>query len=71
MKAVELRTKNDDDLVKALSERRSELLDLRFQHSTSALEDPSRIAQVKRSIAKIQTVMTERRVAAAKAEAGS
>lgn len=64
MKAAELRNKNDEDLAKLLAEHRSELLDLRFQHSNLALENPAKLGQVKRQIARIHHVINEREIAA-------
>ena len=60
MKAKQLRDMSDDDLERALAERRQELFNLRFQSATGALENPARLKLAKREIARILTVRTER-----------
>ena len=61
---ADLRKKDGDDLRKQLGERRQELLDLRFAHATGSLENPARLAQVKREVARILTVLNEHQVSA-------
>ena len=66
--AVEdLRTKSDDQLTAQLTELKREQFNLRFQSATNQLEKPSRIREVRRTIAQIKTLQTERAAAAAKA----
>ncbi|AEV70335.1 50S ribosomal protein L29 [Acetivibrio clariflavus] len=60
MKAKELREKTDAELQKELGELKSELFKLRFQHATNQLENPMRLKDVKKSIARIKTIMRER-----------
>jgi large subunit ribosomal protein L29 len=60
LKAKQLRDMSDDDLARALAERRQELFNLRFQSATGALENPARLKHAKREIARILTVRTER-----------
>ncbi|WP_010246807.1 50S ribosomal protein L29 [Acetivibrio cellulolyticus] len=60
MKANEIRDKSQDELVKELGELKSELFKLRFQHATNQLENPMKLKDVKKSIARIKTVMRER-----------
>jgi large subunit ribosomal protein L29 len=63
-----LRTKTDDQLVDQLVELKREQFNLRFQAATNQLEKPSRVREVRRAIAQIKTLQSERaRVAAAKA----
>jgi large subunit ribosomal protein L29 len=50
----------DDELDRALGERRKELFDLRFQSATGALENSARLRTAKREIARILTVRHER-----------
>ena len=64
--AAELRELPDDELRTRLSEAKEELFNLRFQIVTGQLDDPRRIKQVKREIARILTVMREREIAAAR-----
>jgi large subunit ribosomal protein L29 len=51
---------SDDELERALADRRQELFNLRFQSATGALENPARLKLAKREIARILTVRTER-----------
>ncbi len=60
MKASELREKSQSELQKELAELKSELFKLRFQLATNQLENPMRLRQVKRSIARVKTIMRER-----------
>ena len=60
MKASELREKSQVELQKELSELKSELFKLRFQLATNQLENPMRLRDVKKSIARVKTVMRER-----------
>jgi large subunit ribosomal protein L29 len=61
--AAELRELPDDELRQKLSENKEELFNLRFQIVTGQLDDPRRIKQVKREIARVLTVMREREIA--------
>jgi len=63
MKAKELRELNDEELGRKLTDTRQELFNLRFQSVTGALENPARIALVKRDIARIITIRAERQTA--------
>ncbi len=65
--AAELRELADDQLFDRLGEAKQELFNLRFQFATGQLDNSSRIAQVKRDIARINTVLREREIAAAEA----
>jgi large subunit ribosomal protein L29 len=56
----DLRTKTDDQLVTELTELKREQFNLRFQAATNQLENPSRIREVRRTIARIKTLQTER-----------
>jgi large subunit ribosomal protein L29 len=58
--AEDLRTKTDDQLSMDLSELKREAFNLRFQAATSQLERPARIREVRRGIARIKTLQTER-----------
>ena len=60
MKAKQLRDLTDEELERALAERRQELFNLRFQSATGALENPARLKLAKREIARILTVRNER-----------
>ena len=65
--AAELRELADDQLLDHLGESKQELFNLRFQIATGQLENSAQISQVKRDIARINTVLREREIAAAEA----
>ncbi len=60
MKARELRELSIPELKEKLAELREELMNLRFQKTIHQLENPMRIRQVKRDIARILTVLREK-----------
>ena len=62
---ADLRTKTDDQLTAELTELKREQYNLRFQAATNQLEAPSRIRQVRRNIAQIKTLQSERAAKAA------
>ncbi len=57
---ADLRTRTDDELTTALGELKREAFNLRFQAATSQMEKPSRVREVRRDIARIKTLQTER-----------
>ncbi|MDA8163151.1 MAG: 50S ribosomal protein L29 [Desulfobacteraceae bacterium] len=59
--ANELRGMIFDDLQKKENDLRHELFNLRFQHGTHQLENVMRIRVVRRDIARVQTIMQEKR----------
>jgi len=63
----DLRAKTDDQLVADLVELKREQFNLRFQAATNQLERPARIKEVRREIARIKTLQTERAATTAKA----
>ena len=64
----DLRTRSDDELSTQLGELKREQFNLRFQAATNQLEKPSRVREVRRTIARIKTLQNERaRAATAKA----
>ncbi|MCK8816200.1 50S ribosomal protein L29 [Natroniella sulfidigena] len=62
MKAKELRELTDKELDKKLEESKEELFNLRFQNATAQLDNPIRIREVKKTIARIKTILTERQL---------
>jgi len=60
MKASEIREKAQTELQKELGELKSELFKLRFQIATNQLENPMKLKDVKKSIARVKTIMRER-----------
>jgi len=69
MAAVDdLKVKTDDQLQQQLLELKREQFNLRFQSATNQLEKPSRVTEVRKTIARIKTLQNQRaRVTAAKA----
>ncbi|MDJ0959602.1 MAG: 50S ribosomal protein L29 [Acidimicrobiia bacterium] len=64
MKAAELRGLTNRELQEALDESKEELFNLRFQYATNQLDNTARIRQVKKEIARINTVIREQEIAA-------
>jgi large subunit ribosomal protein L29 len=60
MKASEVREKTFEELVKEEMDLKSELFKLRFQLATNQLENPMKLKEVKKSIARVKTIMRER-----------
>ena len=59
-KVADMRTKSDDQLSGDLGDLKKEAFNLRFQAATNQLERPARIKEVRRDIARIKTLQTER-----------
>lgn len=59
-KIEDLRTKTDDQLGEQLTSLKREQLNLRFQAATNQLERSARVKEVRREIAQIKTLQTER-----------
>ncbi len=59
MKANEIRDLTDMELNAKLDDLKEELFNLRFQHATNQLDNPRRITDVKRTIARIKTILRE------------
>ncbi|MGB9867177.1 MAG: 50S ribosomal protein L29 [Bacillota bacterium] len=66
MKAKELRELSDVDLASKLKSLKQELFNLRFQMATGHLENPARIREVRRDIARVLTVMREKQIASSR-----
>ena len=64
-KAAELRELNDTELEHRLGEAKEELFNLRFQNATGQLDNAARIPEVRRDVARIETLLREREIAAA------
>ena len=65
-KKNDLSVQTDDQLSTQLGELKREQFNLRFQAATNQLEKPSRVREVRRTIAQIKTLQTQRAAAAAK-----
>ena len=66
-KKTDLKVATDDQLQTQLSDLKREAFNLRFQAATNQLERPARIKEVRRAIAQIKTLQTERTRSAEKA----
>ncbi len=68
VRAKALNDLGDTDLIERLSEAKEELFNLRFQFATGQLDNPARLKQVRRDIARVLTELRAREIAAAEAE---
>ena len=70
-KAAQLRDLTDEALIQRLAETKQALFNLRFQHVTGQLDNYSRLPELKREVARINTELRAREIAAHEAlEAG-
>ena len=60
MNAKEIRQMTVEELNAKLKELKSELFNLRFQHAVNQLDNPHRIADVKKDIARVMTILHEK-----------
>ena len=67
--AAELRAVSADDLAEKLAEAKEELFNLRFQNATGQLDNTARLRAVRKDIARIYTVMSERELGIIETEA--
>lgn len=65
MKAGELRELSPEELVAKAAELRDELFNARVRHSTGQLEDTAKLTRLRRDVARMETVLRERREAQA------
>ncbi len=61
LKGKELRERSNDELTKNLGDLEEQLFKLRFQKSTGQIENPQKIREVRKDIARVLTVLSERR----------
>ncbi len=61
MKINELRKLSTEELNTKISESKRELLDLRIKNATGALEKPSKINELKKDVARMKTIINERK----------
>ena len=66
MKASEIRKMSEAELNEKLVSLKKDLFFLRMQHATNQLDNPLKIAEVKRDIARVKTIIREQQTAAAK-----
>ena len=60
MKINEIKVLGTEELNAKLEELKAELFNLRFQHATNQLDNPRVITEVKRTIARVKTILRER-----------
>ena len=65
MQAFEIRNLADSEIKTKLEEAYEELFNLRFQKTIGQVKDPNRVTALKRDIARMKTILTERQRAAA------
>ena len=65
MRAVEIRGMSPAELNTRLEDLKKELFNLRFQHATNQLNNPGKIADVKKDIARVKTIIREKQTASA------
>jgi large subunit ribosomal protein L29 len=63
MKAADLRPRTDDELNQELETLGKEIFNLRFQRASGQLENTARVRQARRDIARIKTILGQRRAA--------
>ena len=59
MKIGQLRDMSTDELIQKLKDLKEELFNLRFQQATNQLDNPMRIVEVKKTIARVNTLLRE------------
>lgn len=64
MKAAELKELSLEELAQKLEDLRQELFNLNFQHSTGQLENPMRVHETKKDIARVLTFINQRQAQA-------
>ncbi|MFZ0614303.1 MAG: 50S ribosomal protein L29 [Desulfobacterales bacterium] len=69
MKAGEVKALSQEERQRKLVELKQELFNLRFQHATGQLENPQRLKQIKRDVARVQTIIREEELSALETEA--
>jgi large subunit ribosomal protein L29 len=65
MKNSEITGLSQEELVARIAEEKENLVKLKFAHTISAIENPTRITKVRRTIAQLNTEMTKRKAASA------
>ena len=68
MKINKIREMSSPDLEKELGELKTELFKLRFSKATNGLDNPNKIKEVKKDIARVNTILTQRKLEEIKKE---
>jgi len=59
MKASEIRVLSAEEMLRKVDDLKQELFNLRFQHETGQLENPQKMKQTKRDIARVKTIIKQ------------
>ncbi len=59
MKANEIRELSKEELILKLKDLKQELFNMRFQHATNQLDNPMKMVEVKKTIARVKTILRE------------
>ena len=62
MKTNEIRKLTTEEINKKIAESKEELLKLRFKQATGSLENPARIRELRKDVARFKTILTEREI---------
>ncbi len=62
MKINEIRELTDEQIIKEIESAKEELFNLRFSQATGSLEKPSRINELRKTVARMKTVLRERKL---------
>lgn len=62
MKVSEIRKLKDEEIIEKVKESKSELLNLRIKNATGSLDKPSKLNEMKKDIARMLTVLNERKI---------
>ena len=62
MKANEIRKLSTEEINKKIAESKEELFNLRMKQATGSLENPSRIRDLRKTVARLKTILKEREI---------
>ena len=68
--AKDLRTKSGDELIELVATTKNKLFQSRFENYTNRLNDTAQVRKLRRDLARMNTIVSERRISAAKPNAG-
>ena len=62
MKAIEIRKLSTEEINKKIAESKEELFNLRMKQATGSLENPTRIRELRKTVARLKTILREREI---------
>ncbi len=62
MKTIEMRKLSTEEINKKIAEIKEELFNLRMKQATGSLENPSRIRELRKTVARLKTILREREI---------